>query len=41
MLDIIGQIKLGDTYICIYQNDEYSYDDFIMGIMESDAVINE
>ena len=24
---------------CIYQNDEYSYDDFIMGIMESDAVI--
>ena len=39
MLDIIGQIKLGDTYVCTYQNDEYSYDDFIKRITESDAVI--
>ncbi len=40
MLDIIGQIKIGTVYICTYQNDEYSYDDLIKRITESDAVIN-
>ena len=39
MLDIISQTKLGNTYICTYQNDEYSYDRIIERIAESDAVI--
>ena len=40
MLKITSQIKLGNVYICNYQNDEYSYDEIIDRITESDAVIN-
>ncbi len=41
MLEITGQIKLGNVYMCSYRNDEYSYDDLIERIKASDAVIKQ